>query len=748
MDALARHGKLPDDAESVSVDLARLLRARITSSGAEDHAARPIVAVEGPPDWLRDFPEADRLAAFADSLAGGAPLHVISYQPEEGCFYRGEDPFNLFRQLTGLKALLPVSTEAPQSLEETDPFRCTLSFRALVAQPRGELEHLFRYVIEQVSITALAPEALVLPTGESGLLDDHQAFVADATARLAARDWAGIRNSVATLLERINGRLWSASALRCLDAILTAPLPNLGWAAAMVECIAEGRSLPLTAPSGAAPTVADRPKSMAARLLAEQRRALALPGNPDEIAHRAEAVKVTVSAMLASLGLSARQGELTIAAELAANGDPVTLDALLSSLERRIDAPANAPAPEPLADLPATGETRQMAQVLKVDQAKIDSLMNLIGELVVSKNSLPFLAKRAEEIYGSREMSREIKEQYAVIDRLAQELQRSIMAVRMLPVSDVFERFTRLIRDLARKLEKQIDLKIEGEDTAADKTIIEALGDPLIHLVRNSIDHGIELPADRVDANKPETATILLKAYQEGDQVVIEVSDDGRGIDPAVIRQKAIEKGLITEEQAGALSDQDAINLVFLPGFSTVKKISDLSGRGVGMDVVRNAVEKVHGEVTISSRKGEGTTVRLSLPLSMAVSRVMMVEAADGLFGIPMDAIAETVRIPRGDIRIIKQAEVFVLRDAIIPIVRLHDLLALGGVRDATEEEAIVVARVGNRSVGLVIDRFREGIDVILKPLDGVLAGMRGFSGSALLGDGRILLVLNLKELL
>jgi len=289
-----------------------------------------------------------------------------------------------------------------------------------------------------------------------------------------------------------------------------------GWAAAMVECIAEGRSLPLTVPSGAAPTVADRPKSMAARLLAEQRRALALPGNPDEIAHRAEAVKVTVSAMLASLGLSARQGELTIAAELAENGDPVTLDALLSSLERRIDAPANAPAAEPLADLPATGETRQMAQVLKVDQAKIDSLMNLIGELVVSKNSLPFLAKRAEEIYGSREMSREIKEQYAVIDRLAQELQRSIMAVRMLPVSDVFERFTRLVRDLARKLEKQIDLKIEGEDTAADKTIIEALGDPLIHLVRNSIDHGIELPADRVDANKPETATILLKAYQEG----------------------------------------------------------------------------------------------------------------------------------------------------------------------------------------------------------------------------------------
>ena len=426
-------------------------------------------------------------------------------------------------------------------------------------------------------------------------------------------------------------------------------------------------------------------------------------------------------------------------------------------MERAADGPAAAPAPSaPLlatgittdAGQPSTGEATQVAHVLKVDQAKVDALMNLIAELVVSKNSLPFLAKRAEDVYGSREMGREIKDQYAIIDRLAQEMQRAIMDVRMLPVSEVFERFPRLVRDLARKLNKHIELKIVGADTAADKTIIESLGDPLIHLVRNAIDHGIESPEQRVAAGKPEAAMIQLKAFQEGDQVIIEVSDDGKGIDPVAIRLKAFEKGMITEEKADALSDQEAINLIFLPGFSTMEAISDLSGRGVGTDVVRSTVEKINGMVTLSSHKGEGTLVRLSLPLSMAVARVMMVEVGDALFGVPMDGVAETVRVSRNRIRRIKRSEAFVLRDAIVPLIRLHDLLGLRRPADDVEEEAVLVARIGGTLIGLVVDRLREGIDVVLKPLEGMLAGMRGYSGSALLGDGRVLLVLNLKELL
>lgn len=674
IDELERHGKLPGDAEGVSVDLSRKLRAKIPDDKPKDTGgtvAKPSAASDVPPDWLGNFPEADRLAAVNAICKDGPPLLAINYMPDESCFYRGEDPVNLFRQLTGLMAFLPFSPHAPPSLAEVDPFQSSLGFHALVVQPRSEIEHLFRYVIEQVSITAIGPNALIAPTGDVSSAPVHKNVADDARKRLAVR------------------------------------------------------------------------------LLAAQRRILSLAGKASDSNRPLTGIEATVSAILLSLNLSLRQGELVAAAKAASDCNPAPLEGLLSALEHRIEAQVVPPIMVSVTEAEsAVSKTRQIAHVLKVDQAKVDALMNLIAELVVSKNSLPFLAKRAEEVYGSRDMSREIKDQYAVIDRLAQELQRSIMDVRMLPVSEIFERFPRLIRDLARKLDKQIDLKIIGEETAADKNIIEALGDPLIHLVRNSIDHGIELPAERGKAGKPETATIQLKAYQEGNQVIIEISDDGKGIDPAVIRVKAIEKGLITEEKADSMSDQEAINLVFLPGFSMAKEISDLSGRGVGMDVVRTAIEKVNGHVTLSSTKGEGTLVRLMLPLSMAVTRVMMVEVSGGVFGIPMDGVAETVKIPRKSIRNIKGSEVFVLRDAVVPIVRMNRLLAMPDAPEAAEEEAILVARVAGNMVGLVIDRFREGIDVVLKPLGGLLAGMRGYVGSALLGDGRVLLVLNLKELL
>ena len=249
---------------------------------------------------------------------------------------------------------------------------------------------------------------------------------------------------------------------------------------------------------------------------------------------------------------------------------------------------------------------RIAAKSLKVDQAKIDLLMNLIGELVVSKNALPFLAKRAEETYASREMSREIKEQYAVIDRLAQEMQGAIMQVRMLPVAEIFDRFPRLVRDLARKLGKRIDLALEGEDTAADKTIIEALGDPLLHIVRNSLDHGIEPPDERRAAGKSATARILLKARQEADSVVIEVQDNGRGIDPARIRGAAVAKGVIGQEEADRLSDQEAINLIYRPGFSTaaesLRPVRPRGRDGCGADHRGEARRPGLGEFPTSAR--------------------------------------------------------------------------------------------------------------------------------------------------
>jgi two-component system chemotaxis sensor kinase CheA len=374
--------------------------------------------------------------------------------------------------------------------------------------------------------------------------------------------------------------------------------------------------------------------------------------------------------------------------------------------------------------------------------------MDLVGELVVAKNGLPYLAMRAQQHYSNRDLAREIKDQYAVIHRITQSLQESVMQVRMLPVANVFQRFPRLVRDTARKLEKQIELVIEGEDTEADKNIIEVLSEPLIHLVRNSMDHGIESPAERQQAGKTAAGTLRIKASQDNDSVVIEIIDDGKGIDPEVVKMKAYEKGLLDEQRLATISDQEAIQLIFASGLSTATAVSDLSGRGVGMDAVRTSIERVGGTVRLSSEMGRGTTVKVSLPLTMAVTQVMVIESADQLWGIPMNGVVETVRIPSSQCFHIKDKEVFNLRDRIVPLARLRQVLNLPDKDQEPEELPVLVVRMGGAEVGLVVDRFREGMETILRPLEGVLTQLKLYSGSALLGDGTVLLVLNVKELL
>ena len=395
------------------------------------------------------------------------------------------------------------------------------------------------------------------------------------------------------------------------------------------------------------------------------------------------------------------------------------------------------------------GEEAAGQRVLKVSQDKIDRLMELIGEMVVAKNALPYLAQRAEEVFQQRELAREIKTQYSVINRIAEDMQHAIMQVRMLPVGTVFQRFARLVRDISKKLGKEVNLVIEGEDTEADKNVIESLADPLIHILRNSLDHGIETPAVRVAAGKPAAGTLRVAACQEGDRVILDISDDGAGIDTDRVRAKAVERGLIPADRAGGLSEQEAVQLVFLPGFSTAESVSDLSGRGVGMDVVRSAVERINGSVTLLSERGRGTTIRLALPLSMAVTNVMMIESAGRRFGVPMDLIVETVRVPAEDIHSFKGAQTAVLRGRVVPLQALNQLLALEEPPrlNADGEHAVLVVRLDNETLGLLVDDFHGTSDIILKPLEGVLAGIIGFAGTALLGDGSVLMILNPKEL-
>ncbi len=376
-----------------------------------------------------------------------------------------------------------------------------------------------------------------------------------------------------------------------------------------LRLLAGGDAVEVTAPApaaalGAAAAVAD--SSPVRVLVATQLRLLARSGY-DPV--RLSSVAAVIGNALRSLGhhLLADAWQAVLAEAHAAHdvapllGFLATLDPLADA-EPAQDAAAAAPprVPQP-PRATAVAEAPAPTRTLRVDQAKIDSLMTLIGELVVSKNALPFLAKRAEEIHGSREMAREIKEQYAIIDRLTQELQGAIMQVRMLPVAEIFDRFPRLVRDLGRRLDKQVELVVEGQDTAADKTIIKALGDPLLHVVRNSLDHGIELPETRLAAGKAAAATLRLRAFQDTDSVIVEVSDDGRGIDPAAIRDAAVSKAIVTREAADRLSDQEAVNLIYRPGFSTAAEVSDLSGRGVGMDVVLSTVHR-WADVSRSSR--------------------------------------------------------------------------------------------------------------------------------------------------
>lgn len=426
-----------------------------------------------------------------------------------------------------------------------------------------------------------------------------------------------------------------------------------------------------------------------------------------------------------------------------------TGNAVATALRDDLDVPAPANGSSADETRNRRNEEGQAGKILKVDQVKVDRLMDLIGEMVVAKNSLPYLAKRAEDDFGNRELSREIKAQYAVINRIAEEMQDAIMQVRMMPVSFVFQRFPRLVRDISRKLGKTVDLVLEGEDTEADKNIIEALAEPLIHIVRNSLDHGLETSDVRVAAGKPAAGRLLIRARQEADRVLIEVIDDGKGIDPAVIKRKAYEKGVIDELQLDKLSDQEAINLVFAAGFSTADEVSDLSGRGVGMDAVKTAIEKVGGSIQLSSVTGEGTTLRLGLPLSMAVTNVMIVESDGQIFGLPMELVVETVRLPSSDINTIKRQRAAVLRGRVVPLVPLNELLAIPVEPQMNEdgELAAVIVRVGGDQVGLLVDGFREVVDILLKPLPGELAKLSYYAGTALLGDGSVLMVLNPKEL-
>lgn len=503
-----------------------------------------------------------------------------------------------------------------------------------------------------------------------------------------------------------------------------------------------------------------------AALLIAQRETLSATDRPDWHDGRVRAAVTVLANGARQLGLTEVADRLPALGEAFVDSDDAgpllaAVDALIARAQAGAADPAPvAPdpvAPDPVAPDPGRADAPAAtapagtgtSPALRVDQARIDRLLNLVGEMAVARNALPYLARHAARLDGGRDLEREIKAQHAAISRITDELQAAIMQIRMMPVALVFERFPRLVRDLSRRLGKQVDLVLDGEETEADKNIVESIADPLIHMVRNSLDHGLETPDERIAAGKPATGRLAIRAAQDGDRIRIEIRDDGRGIDPDRVRARAVERGLIAADAAAQLSARDAVQLVFLPGFSTAAAISDLSGRGVGMDVVRTAVERLHGDIALDSVAGQGTTVRIALPLSVAITRVLVIETDGQRFAVPVDAVVETLRVAEADLRAVGQGQAIVRRGRIVPLRPLNAALGIDAAprRSMAGELAILILQRGDEQIGLIVDDFRETLDVIQKPLGALLAGIDVYSGSTLMGDGAVVMVLNPRRL-
>ncbi|MEW6535633.1 MAG: chemotaxis protein CheA [Candidatus Auribacterota bacterium] len=390
-------------------------------------------------------------------------------------------------------------------------------------------------------------------------------------------------------------------------------------------------------------------------------------------------------------------------------------------------------------------------KTIRVDQSKLDSLMNLIGELIISRNSFNSISRKVETEYNVPEIAKEIKAATHMIGRISDELQNTIMGVRMLPVGTVFNKYTRMVRDLAKAKEKEIILHIEGEDTELDKTVIEQIGDPLVHLIRNSADHGIECTEERLKNGKSPAGNLYLRAYHEGNSVVIEVEDDGAGISAEKMKKKAFEKGLISEKEFNTMTEQAAVELIFLPGFSTAEKVSNISGRGVGMDVVRNNITKLNGRVTVQTQIGKGTKFSMILPLTLAIVDTIMARVGRNVFAIPLYAVAETVKVDRNGIKTIKNNRAFNLRGNVIGIASIAELFHIDAEKrngsDIDDSVSIVIINSGSYQVGFIVDELLDKQEVVIKPLIDFLASITGISGATILGDGSIILIIDPTEL-
>ncbi len=386
-------------------------------------------------------------------------------------------------------------------------------------------------------------------------------------------------------------------------------------------------------------------------------------------------------------------------------------------------------------------------QTIRVDVERLDSLMNLVGELVLAKNRLARLRHQMEERWTTDPLVEDLGETSAQIDLVASDLQMAVMKTRLVPIGKVFRKFPRMVRDLARSLNKEIRLETEGEATELDKSVVEVIGDPLVHLIRNAADHGIEPPEERARVGKPREGLIRLAAWHEGNHIVVCIEDDGRGMDPEKLKAKAVEKGLITPQEAANLSKRDAFNLIFAPGFSTAERVTNVSGRGVGMDVVRTNIQQLNGLIEIDSSPGEGTRVEVRIPLTLAIIQALLVQSGAEVYAVPLVSVVETVRVDPGQIQTLDGFPVLRLRDLVIPLVRLDALLQVPE-KKSSGREYVVILGLAEKRIGLVVDALLGQEEVVIKSLGGYLSDTPAIAGATIRGDGRVTLILDVTQVL
>ena len=402
--------------------------------------------------------------------------------------------------------------------------------------------------------------------------------------------------------------------------------------------------------------------------------------------------------------------------------------------------------PKP-SSVPAAHATT-VEQTIRVDVKRLDHLMNLIGELVLAKNRLMKINVDVEERYEGEEFLEELNQVVSIVSLVTTDLQIAVMKTRMLPIGKVFNKFPRMIRDLSRDLHKKIELIISGEETELDKSLVEEIGDPLVHIIRNSCDHGIELPEQRIAAGKPESGTILLKAYNEGNHIVVQIDDDGKGLDPVMLKNKSLENGVITQKEADSMSDNEAFGLIFKPGFSTAVTVTSVSGRGVGMDVVKTNIEKLNGLIDIDSTVGKGTSIKLKIPLTLAIIQALLVGVQEEYYAIPLASVLETVRISMEDIYTVENRSVMRLRDEVLPLVHIGDIFEVERIIDPGEHTYVVVLGLANSKIGLIVDTLVGQEEIVIKSLGDYLKGMEGIAGATIRGDGGVTLIVDVAALM